>query len=182
MRTASTLNWLFACLKSSLRMSHWWSSKQELILVQIWVVLILSHIVYALRERIATAANCEPFEVSVPRYGRAAPRTVQHLRAPARAACPRGSSTGPAACESTSRPHHTPGRAFVLSVSSARSAQTTTRASSRGSACASTEANHARVRPTWVQRQRRQASKEAKTIRATQAKVARGVQSSTTVT
>ena len=34
-------------------MSYWWSSKQELILVQIWVVLILSHIVYALRESIA---------------------------------------------------------------------------------------------------------------------------------
>jgi hypothetical protein len=46
-------------------MSHWWSSKQELILVQIWVVLLLSHIVYALRECIATAATCEPFEVSV---------------------------------------------------------------------------------------------------------------------
>ena len=29
-------------------------------------MLILSHIVYALRERIAMAANCEPFEVSVP--------------------------------------------------------------------------------------------------------------------
>jgi hypothetical protein len=28
-------------------MSHWWSSKQELILMQIWVVLILSHVVYA---------------------------------------------------------------------------------------------------------------------------------------
>ncbi len=42
------------------------SSKQELILVQIWVVLILSHIVYALRERIATTANCDPFEVSIP--------------------------------------------------------------------------------------------------------------------
>jgi hypothetical protein len=52
--------------KSSLRMAHWWSSKQELILVQIWVVLILSHIVYALRERIAMAVHCELFEVSVP--------------------------------------------------------------------------------------------------------------------
>jgi hypothetical protein len=60
------LNWLFACSKTSLRMSHWWRSKQELILVQIWVVLILSHIVYALRERIAMTANCEPCEVSVP--------------------------------------------------------------------------------------------------------------------
>jgi hypothetical protein len=47
-------------------MSHGWRSKQELILVQIWVVLLLSHIVYAQRSRIATAANCEPFEVSVP--------------------------------------------------------------------------------------------------------------------
>jgi hypothetical protein len=47
-------------------MSHWWSSKQELILVQIWVVLLLSHIVYAFRERIATAAYCDPFEVSTP--------------------------------------------------------------------------------------------------------------------
>jgi len=47
-------------------MSHWWSSKQELILLQIWVVLILSHIVYALREGIARAADCDSFEVSVP--------------------------------------------------------------------------------------------------------------------
>src|SRR5215471_13550569 len=28
-------------------MSHWWSSKQELILVQIWVVLLLAQLVYA---------------------------------------------------------------------------------------------------------------------------------------
>src|SRR5258708_9384018 len=56
----------FRLLKEYLGMSHWWSSKQELILVQIWIVLLLSHIVYALRDRIATAANCEPFEVSMP--------------------------------------------------------------------------------------------------------------------
>jgi hypothetical protein len=47
-------------------MSHWWSSKQELLLVQVWVVLILSHLVYGLRERIARASDCDPFEVSVP--------------------------------------------------------------------------------------------------------------------
>lgn len=56
----------FRLLKEYLGMSHWWSSKRELILMQIWVVLILAHIVYALRERIALAANCDPFEVSVP--------------------------------------------------------------------------------------------------------------------
>src|SRR6266566_2149505 len=32
----------FRLLKEYLGMSHWWSSKQELILVQIWIVLILS--------------------------------------------------------------------------------------------------------------------------------------------
>jgi hypothetical protein len=135
----------FRLLKDYLGMSHWWSSKQELILVQIWVVLLLSHIVYALRERIATAATCEPCEVSVPRHGRTAPEPVQHLRAPARAACSRGSTPWPGACESTSRTPHTPGRAFVLSVSSTRSSQTTTRASRSLSACASTEANYARI-------------------------------------
>jgi len=56
----------FRLLKEYLGMSHWWSSKQELILMQIWVVLILSHLVYALRDRIAHASDCDPFEVSVP--------------------------------------------------------------------------------------------------------------------
>lgn len=56
----------FRLLKEYLGMSHWWSSKSELILVQIWVVLILSHLVYALRERIALVADCDPVEVSVP--------------------------------------------------------------------------------------------------------------------
>jgi hypothetical protein len=56
----------FRVLKEYLGMSHCWRSKQELILVQIWVVLILSHIVYALCECIARAADCDPFEVSVP--------------------------------------------------------------------------------------------------------------------
>jgi len=56
----------FRLLKEYLGMSHWWSSKPELILVQIWIVLILSHLVYALREQIALAAACDPFEVSVP--------------------------------------------------------------------------------------------------------------------
>ena len=61
-----TIEMAFRLLKEYLGMSHWWSRKQELILVQIWVVLILSHIVSALRERIALAADCDLFEVSVP--------------------------------------------------------------------------------------------------------------------
>lgn len=54
------LNWPSACGNGYLGMSHWWSSKQELILIQIWVVLILSHIIYALRERIALSEDCDP--------------------------------------------------------------------------------------------------------------------------
>lgn len=68
----------FRLLKDYLGMSHWWSSKQELILVQIWGVLLLSHIVYALRDRIATAANCEPFEVSVPLLVKLLPQLCNH--------------------------------------------------------------------------------------------------------
>src|SRR5207244_673752 len=68
----------FRLLKDYLGMSHWWSSKQELILVQIWVVLILSHIVYALRERIATAATCEPCEVSVTLLVELLPKLCSH--------------------------------------------------------------------------------------------------------
>jgi IS4 transposase len=51
----------FWLLKEYLCMSHWWSSKQELIMVQTWVVLILSHLVYAPRERIAKASQHDPF-------------------------------------------------------------------------------------------------------------------------
>ena len=66
MPEASISKWLFACSKSISECRDFRSSKQELILVQIWVVLILSHMVYALRERIAMTANCDPFEVSIP--------------------------------------------------------------------------------------------------------------------
>lgn len=56
----------FRLLKDYLGMHHWWSSKPELVKVQIWVVLILSQALLALRERIAHAAGCEVFAVSVP--------------------------------------------------------------------------------------------------------------------
>ncbi len=56
----------FRLLKDYLGMHHWWRSKPELVKVQIWVVLILSQVLLALRERIAQAAGCEVFAVSVP--------------------------------------------------------------------------------------------------------------------
>jgi hypothetical protein len=68
----------FRLLKDYLGLSHWWRSKQELILVQIWVVLLLSHIVYALGDRIATTATGEPFEVSVPLLVKLVPQLCTH--------------------------------------------------------------------------------------------------------
>ena len=159
----------FRLLKEYLGMSHWWSSKQELILVQIWVVLLLSHIVYALRDRIATTANCEPFEVSVPLLVKLLPqlcsnselqfeRLVQEghhlglLRTSPRLALmvPQVelSSYRPVPPDlSWLRPGHAP------SAPRARAPKPTTRTSGYP-----------------VQRQRRQASKEIKVIRAAQAK------------
>jgi hypothetical protein len=66
MRVDGILNWRSACAYDYLGMHHWWSSKPELIKVQIWVVLILSQVILALRERIARSAGCDRFDISVP--------------------------------------------------------------------------------------------------------------------
>jgi hypothetical protein len=165
----------FRLLKDYLGMSHWWSSKQELILVQIWVVLILSHLVYALRERIARAADCDPFEVSVPLLVDLLPRLcspyplkLEQLVQSGRQMgllrpSPRLELTMPQvelSCYQPVppdlprlRPGHTP------AAPRARAPKPTTRISGYP-----------------VQRQRRQASKETKVIRAAQAKAAKAAQ------
>lgn len=56
----------FRLLKDYLDMRHFWSSKPELVKVQIWVVLLLSQSVMALREQLARAAGCDLFDISVP--------------------------------------------------------------------------------------------------------------------
>jgi hypothetical protein len=171
----------FRVLKEDLGMSHWWRSKQELILVQIWVVLILSHMVYALRERIARAADCDPFEVSVPLLVELLPRLcgpsalqfeqlIQsgHQLGLLRAS-PRLELNVPQvelSCYQPTPPD-LPGQrpAHAPSAPRARAPKPTTRMSGYP-----------------VQRQRRQASKEAKMVRAAQAKAARAAQPSTGVT
>jgi DDE family transposase len=162
----------FRLLKEYLGMSHWWSSKQELILVQIWVVLILSHIVYALRERIATAANCEPFEVSVPLLVELLPKLCSNSELQLERLVQEGRQLGllrasprlalvipqvELSCYQSAPPdlpRQRPGRAPA--APRARAPKPTTR-----------------VCGYQVQRQRRQASKEAKTIRAAQTKAAK---------
>lgn len=171
----------FRVLKEYLGMSHWWSSKQELILVQIWVVLILSHLVYALRERIARASDCDPFEVSVPLLVDLLPRLCSPCPLPLDQLVQSGRQMGllrasprlvlnvpqvELSCYQPAPPdllRQRPGRG--PSAPRARAPKPTTRTSGYP-----------------VQRQRRQASKEAKAIRAAQAKAARAALPSTGVT
>jgi hypothetical protein len=168
----------FRLLKEYLGMSHWWSSKQELILVQIWIVLILSHLVYALRERIALTAQCDPFEVSMPLLVELLPRLSSSRALQLEQLVQEGRKSGllrasprlvlqdpqvELSCYQPAPPdlpRQRPGRA---------------EASPRKRAAKPIK----RVCGYEVQRQRRQASKEAKTIRATQAKT---VQMPTAVT
>lgn len=171
----------FRLLKEYLGMSHWWSSKRELILMQIWVVLILAHIVYALRERIALAANCDPFEVSVPILvellsqlrNLSTPHLEQLVQAGQQCGLLRASprlelsvSQVQILCYQPAPldlPRQRPGRAPA--PRQAPWPKPATRA------CGYEQ-----------QRQRRQVSKEAKAIRATQAKASRVAQLSATVT
>ena len=56
----------FRLMKEYLGMRHWWSGKLELIHVQIWVVLILSQLLWAVRQQMAVMVECDLFEVSMP--------------------------------------------------------------------------------------------------------------------
>jgi hypothetical protein len=51
-------------LKEQLGLHHWWSSQPELIVQQVWAVLIIAQVLQALRLEIAAAAQVEPFDVS----------------------------------------------------------------------------------------------------------------------
>ena len=162
-------------------MSHWWSSKQELILVQMWVVLMLSQIVYALRERLATAATCEPCEVSVPLLVELLPKLCSTSELQLERLVQEGRQLGLVRAS--------PRLALILpqvelSCYQAAPPDLPTQRPGRAPATPRARASKPITRTCGyqVQRQRRQASKEAKTMRAAQAKAARETQSSTTVT
>jgi hypothetical protein len=168
----------FRLLKEYLGMSHWWRSKQELILVQIWVVLILAHIVYALRERIALTANGDPFEVSVPILV----DLLSRLRSYPTLCLEQFVQTGHQCGLLRASPR------LELSIPKVETScyqpappdlprQRLGRAPSPP--CARAPKPTRRVCGYELQRQRRQASKEAKIIRAVQAKVPQIAQSST---
>ena len=56
---------VFSLLKEHLGLHIWWSSQNELILVQLWVTRILAHVVQHLRFQVAEAAGVELFDVSL---------------------------------------------------------------------------------------------------------------------
>jgi len=52
-------------LKRHLKLHLWWSSKEVVVLQQVWAVLIISQILQALRLEIAGRAGVDPFDVSM---------------------------------------------------------------------------------------------------------------------
>jgi hypothetical protein len=64
----------FRVLKDYLGMNQWWSGKQELIWIQIWVVLMVAHVLTALQMQIAEHSGRDPFEVSLPLLIKLLPR------------------------------------------------------------------------------------------------------------
>jgi len=56
----------FLTLKEYLGFHLWWSSKQSVVLVQLWTCLIIAQILQALRMEVAFRAEVDPFEVSLP--------------------------------------------------------------------------------------------------------------------
>lgn len=171
----------FRLLKDYLGMSQWWRSKQELILVQIWVVLLLAHIVYALRERLATAAKCEPCEVSVPLLVELLPKLCSTSELPFERLVQESRQLGLVRAS--------PRLALILpqielSCYQLAPPDLPTQRPGRPPAVPRTRAAKPTTRTCGYhrQRQRRQASKDAQTVRAAQAKAARATQPTQGVT
>jgi hypothetical protein len=57
---------IFLLLKEHFGLHIWWSSKQDLMLCQLWIALILAQLLTLLRFQVAEAASVSFFDVSVP--------------------------------------------------------------------------------------------------------------------
>ncbi len=56
---------IFLLLKEHFGLHIWWSSKQDLMLCQLWIALILAHLLTRLRFQVAEAASVSYFDVSL---------------------------------------------------------------------------------------------------------------------
>jgi hypothetical protein len=57
---------VFLLLKEHFGLHIWWSSKHDLMLCQLWIALILAHLLTRLRFQVAEAASVPYFDVSIP--------------------------------------------------------------------------------------------------------------------
>lgn len=57
---------IFLLLKEHFGLHIWWSSKQDLMLSQLWIALILAHLLTRLRFQVADTASVSYFDVSMP--------------------------------------------------------------------------------------------------------------------
>jgi len=57
---------VFLLLKEHFGLHIWWSSKQDLMLCQLWIALILAHLLIRLRFQVAEAASVSYFDISIP--------------------------------------------------------------------------------------------------------------------
>ena len=57
---------IFLLLKEHFGLHIWWSSKQDLMLCQLWIALILAHLLTRLRFQVAEAASVSYFDGSHP--------------------------------------------------------------------------------------------------------------------
>lgn len=80
----------FQFIKRELNLCLLWSAKTEVILQQVWAVLIISQILQALRKEIAGRARVDVFDVSLPLLVRTLPRFAERGEDPVQAVVERG--------------------------------------------------------------------------------------------
>jgi hypothetical protein len=81
-------------VKQHLGLSVWWSSKDVVVVQQVWAVLIVAQVLQALRLEIAGRAGVELFEVSLPLLARWAPRLAARGADPIAVFVERGRAAG----------------------------------------------------------------------------------------
>jgi hypothetical protein len=80
----------FQFIKCELKLHLIWSAKTEVVLQQVWAVLIISQILQALRKEIAGRVEVEVFDVSLPLLVRTLPRFAERGEDPIQAVVERG--------------------------------------------------------------------------------------------
>ena len=84
----------FKMVKRHLQLHLLWSAKQEIILQQVWAVLILSQILHAFQMEIAGLAHVDPFDVSLELVTQYVPRLTRQGKDPVELIVAKGEKFG----------------------------------------------------------------------------------------